>query len=225
MHMIKAVIFDKDGTLHDTEKVFGRAWRLAAEELGVPDIETTLHDCTGMALPAIADYWAAKYPDIPFSKYLPRRSYHFDRILEDGVPVKDGAYELLEYLTAHGYRVGLATSTEGADSLSHLARTDMIKYFDKDAIITGDMVEHGKPAPDIYLLAAARLGVDPADCIGVEDSNNGVRAIFAAGMRPVMIPDVVEPAPDVTALAWRQLSALSELIPLLEAERREEESV
>ena len=101
----------------------------------------------------------------------------------------------------------------------------MIKYFDKDAIITGDMVEHGKPAPDIYLLAAARLGVDPADCIGVEDSNNGVRAIFAAGMRPVMIPDVVKPAPDVAALAWRQLSALSELIPLLEAESREEASV
>ena len=217
--MIKAIIFDKDGTLHDTEKVFGQAWRLAAEELGVPDIETTLHDCTGMALPAIAEYWAKKYPDIPFSEYLPRRSCHFDRILEDGVPVKPGAYELLDYLTAHGYRIGIATSTERVDTMSHLARTDMLKYFDENAIITGDMVKNGKPAPDIYLMAAARLGVDPAACIGVEDSNNGVRAIHAAGMRPIMIPDVVEPAEDAKALAWHRASCLLELIPILENEK------
>ncbi len=213
--MIKAIIFDKDGTLHDTEKVFAEAWHLAAEELHVPDIEATLRDCTGMTLPAIAEYWAKKYPAIPFSDYLPRRQYHFNRIIADGIPVKEGARELLTYLREKGYRVGLATSTGYAEAMNHLERTDMVKYFDKDAIITGDMVEHGKPAPDIYLLAAARLGVEPAACLGVEDSNTGIRAIVSAGMRAVMIPDTVPPAADVREAAWKMLGNLSELVGVL----------
>jgi beta-phosphoglucomutase-like phosphatase (HAD superfamily) len=92
----------------------------------------------------------------------------------------------------------------------------MMGYF--DTIVTGDMIEHGKPAPDIYLLAAERLGVDPAECVGVEDSPNGVRSIHAAGMRAVMIPDLVEPSPEVEALVWRKLDCLMDMIPLLEGE-------
>ncbi len=217
--MIKAIIFDKDGTLHDTEKVFCEAWHLAAEELHVPDIASTLRDCTGMTIPAIAAYWAEKYPSISFDDYLPRRQYHFNRIIADGIPVKEGAREVLEYLVAHGYRVGMATSTGFDAAMEHLMRTDMLKYFDRDAVITGDMVPNGKPAPDIFLLAARRLGVSVADCIGVEDSVNGVRAIHAAGMRPVMIPDIVSPTPEAEALVWRRLAHISELIAILEAER------
>ena len=97
--------------------------------------------------------------------------------------------------------------------LYYLTRTDMTKYF--DVIVTGDMIEHGKPAPDIYLLAAERLGVDPADCVGVEDSPNGVRSICAAGMRAVMIPDMVEPTEEIRALLWKECHDLSELISLL----------
>ncbi len=214
--MIKAIIFDKDGTLHDTETVFGQAWALAADELGVPDIEATVRDCTGMTLPNIAQYWASKYPTVSFDDYLPRRQYHFNRLIADGVPVKEGAYELLSYLRDSGYRIGLATSTGYEGAMEHLRRTDMVKYFDEGAIITGDMVENGKPAPDIFLLAAKRLGVAPALCLGVEDSNNGVRAIHAAGMRAVMIPDTVPPAPDILPLVWQRLDSLSDLIPLLE---------
>ncbi len=216
--MIKAVIFDKDGTLHDTEKVFAEAWHLAAEELQVPDIESTLRDCTGMTLAAIDVYWTEKYPDIPFSDYLPRRQYHFNRIIADGIPVKEGARELLEYLRVNGYHIGLATSTGYAEAMEHLRRTDMVKYFDEGAIITGDMVENGKPAPDIYLLAASRLGVAPAECVGVEDSNNGVRSIVAAGMRAIMIPDTVSPADDVRGMAWRMLETLSDIPEILENE-------
>ena len=123
---------------------------------------------------------------------------------------------MLSYLKAHGYKVGMATSTPWDTVKDHLERTDMMGYF--DTIVTGDMIEHGKPAPDIYLLAAERLGVDPAECIGVEDSMSGVRSIHAAGMRAVMIPDMIQPTPEVEALVWKKLTELSELITLLEGE-------
>ena len=218
MPFIKAIIFDKDGTLHDTEKVFMQAWKLAAAELNVPDIENTVRDCTGTTIPWIAEYWAKKYPTIPFEDYLPRRQHHFCEIVKDGIPVKEGAHELLTYLKDHGYLIGMATSTGHKSAMEHLERTGMLEYFSPNAIITGDMVENGKPAPDIYLLAAERLGVIPSECIGVEDSLNGVRAIHAAGMRAVMIPDIVEPTPEVEALAWKRCEGLPDIIPLLEAE-------
>ncbi|MBQ1982919.1 MAG: HAD family hydrolase, partial [Clostridia bacterium] len=88
--------------------------------------------------------------------------------------------------------------------------------FDEGAIITGDMVEHGKPSPDIFLLCAERLGVAPHEAIGVEDSANGVRAIHAAGMRAVMIPDIVLPTAEILSLAWRRCENLAELPDLPE---------
>ena len=219
MSEIKAVIFDKDGTLHDTEKIFVEAWSLAAQELSVPDIESTVQDCTGMPLQDIARYWAVKYPTLPFEDYIARRQYHFERLTADGVPVKPEAHRVLSTLRERGYRIGMAPSTGEAKVLEHLRRTNMLAYFDEGAIITGDMVEHGKPSPDIFLLCAERLGVAPHEVIGVEDSANGVRAIHAAGMRPIMIPDVVEPAEDAKALAWHRASCLLELIPILENEK------
>ena len=213
--MIKAIIFDKDGTLHDTEKVYEQAWKAAGLELNVPDMETTIRDCTGTTIPWIAEYWAGKYPTIPFEEYLPRRQFHYFRLLEQGIPVKKGAYEVLDYLKAHGYRIGMATSTPWDTVKEHLERTDMLSYF--DTVVTGDMIQNGKPAPDIYLLAAERLGVDPADCIGVEDSLNGVRAVAAAGMRPVMIPDLISPTPEVEAILWKKADCLLDLLPILES--------
>ena len=214
MSPIKAVIFDKDGTLHDTEKVYEQAWKAAALELNVPDMETTILDCTGTTEAWIAQYWAKKYPTIPFEDYFPRRQFHYFRLLTQGVPVKEGAHEVLDYLKAHGYRIGMATSTPWDTVKEHLERTDMLSYF--DTVVTGDMIQNGKPAPDIYLLAARRLGVDPADCIGVEDSVNGVRSVASAGMRPVMIPDLIPSTPEVEAILWKKVDNLSALISILE---------
>ncbi len=215
MTTIKAIIFDKDGTLHDTEKVYMQAWKAAADEFGgIPDIEDTVRDCTGTTIPWIAEYWAKKYPDIPFEDYLPRRQFYYFGILEQGVPVKEGAHEVLSYLKAHGYKIGMATSTPWNTVKDHLERTDMMEYF--DTIVTGDMIEHGKPAPDIYLLAAERLGMDPADCIGVEDSISGVRAVCAAGMRAVMIPDMIQPTEEIEGMLWKKCEALTDIISILE---------
>ncbi len=214
--MIKAIIFDKDGTLHDTEKVFAVAWRLAADEFHVPDIESTIRDCTGRTVPDIGVYFAKKYPSVPYDDYMACRHRHLHRLLEANVPVKEGAYELLEYLRAQGYRIGLATSTGRKTAMDHLIRTNMVDCFDPEAIITGDMVKNGKPAPDIFRLAAERLGVDPGECIGVEDSFNGIRAIHAAGMRPIMVPDLLQPTPEIEALVWRTCTSLCDVVTVLE---------
>lgn len=216
---IRAVIFDKDGTLHDTERLFRIAWRRAAEDLSVPDIETTLRDCTGRSLSGIADYWAEKYPEIPFATYLPVRQKYFHAMLTDGVPVKEGAMQLLAYLKSNDYRLAVATSSPYAEAMDHLARSGMAAYF--DAVIGGDMIEHGKPAPDVYLMAAERLGVDPAACVGVEDSINGIRSVHAAGMRPVMVPDLMQPTPEIREILWAECKTLTEMIDVLRAAEHE----
>ena len=212
---ITSIIFDKDGTLHDTEKVFLEAWRRAAEDLDIPDIENTVRDCTGVNLTDTAVYWGKKYPTVPFEDYLARRQYYFNEIVRDGVPVKAGAVELLTYLNDHGYRVGMATSTPYDTVMEHLERTDMTRFFTPGAIVTEDMVKRGKPDPEIFLLAAGRLGADPAACIGVEDSNNGIRAVHAAGMRAVMVPDLIPPAEDVKGKIWKTCEGLLDIIPIL----------
>jgi HAD superfamily hydrolase (TIGR01509 family) len=180
---------------------------------GIADIDDTVRDCTGVNLTDTAVYWQKKYPHISFETFLAHRGRHFNAIIADGVPVKEGAFDVLAYLREQGYKVAMATSTPYATVMEHLADTGMTDCF--DVIVTGDMVKRGKPDPEIYLMAAERLGVDPAACVGVEDSPNGVRSIHAAGMRAIMIPDMVEPTEEIRALLWKECRDLSELIPLL----------
>ncbi len=150
---VRGVIFDKDGTLHDTERVFRRAWLAAGEEMNVPDMEDTILHCTGMNLHDIGLYWAQKYPDIPFEPYIRLRNRIFDQLVAEGIPLRPGAMEVLHTLRARGYRLGLATSTNRTEATDHLRRTGMLELF--DGLAFGDMVRDGKPAPDIYLGCAA----------------------------------------------------------------------
>jgi HAD superfamily hydrolase (TIGR01509 family) len=139
----------------------------------------------------------------------------YDRIIEqDGLPIKEGAYELLDYLQANGIKIGLATSTNAERVNRHLELSDMKKYF--DAVVTGDTVPNGKPAPDIFLIAAERMGVAPADCMGVEDSFNGVRAVRAAGMYTVMVPDMIAPTDEILGLCDACPQTLTDIITIIE---------
>ena len=211
---VKALIFDKDGTLHDTERVFHDAWRLAAKDMRVPDIETTIRDCTGRNLQDIGQYWEAKYPDISFTDYLALRTRYFDQLTEQGIPVKEGAVQLLKTLRERGYLVALATSTGRKTAMEHLRRTGMEGLF--DAMVFGDMVQRGKPAPDMYLTTAGALGLPPAVCVGVEDSPNGIRSVYNAGMRAIMVPDLTAPTPAIEALLWAKCGCLLEILRVLD---------
>ena len=214
--MIGAVIFDKDGTLHDTEQVYHRAWRKAGDIMGVPNIMAFVEICTGPNYTRTAELWQEHYGDaFAFRPFWELRNAIYDEMIaNEGLPVKAGAYELLDYLKDNGYKIALATSTNAPRVERHLVQSDMKKYF--DAVVTGDTVPNGKPAPDIFLIAADRLGVDPAACMGVEDSYNGVRAVKAAGMFTVMVPDMIAPTEEILALCDACPKTLLEIVTLIQ---------
>ena len=214
--MIGAVIFDKDGTLHDTEQVYHRAWRKAGDVMGVPNIMGFVEICTGTNYTRTAELWREHYGDaFAFRPFWELRNAIYDEMIaNEGLPVKAGAYELLDYLKDNGYKIALATSTNASRVERHLVQSDMKKYF--DAVVTGDTVPNGKPAPDIFLIAADRLGVDPAACMGVEDSYNGVRAVKAAGMFTVMVPDMIAPTEEILALCDACPKSLLEIVTLIQ---------
>lgn len=190
---IKAVIFDMDGVLFDTERLCMDSWVAVAREKGIPDMEVFFPSCIGRNLNDIKilfhDYYGDTYDYELFRK---QASAHFhDYVDHSGLPVKKGVREILAHLCERRYPVGLASSTHLASVEEHLRRAGIRQYFQN--LTTGDMVEHSKPRPDIYLMACESLGVSPSQAMAVEDSPNGIRAAYSAGMIPIMVPDMIAP--------------------------------
>ena len=148
-----------------------------------------------------------------------RRKGRSERYIdENGLPVKRGARELLTDLGDAGIGVALATSTRREKAVDYLQRANLLPFFQQ--IVTGDMVLHGKPAPDIYLVAGKRRGAHPAETVAVEDSYNGLRAAAAAGMRPVMVPDMKPYVPELEPVVYRVFDSLLDVMRLIEEVNR-----
>ena len=130
------------------------------------------------------------------------------------MPIKTGLIELLDYLKEHGYRIAVATSTDYEKVMHNFDVTGVQGRF--DAVVCGNMIQHSKPAPDIYLRAAELLGVDPSECMALEDSPNGIRSGAAAGMYTVMIPDMIPATAELLEIASNQVDTLLDIMPLLE---------
>ena len=124
-------------------------------------------------------------------------SGHTRRLLEAGIPLKPGVVELLDFLAGRGLPLAVATSAARSTAEHHLGRAGLLDRF--SAVATRDDVEHPKPHPGVYLEAARRLGVAPERCIAFEDSNVGLTAAHAAGAMAFMVPDILEPLPEVRA--------------------------
>lgn len=191
--MIKAVIFDMDGLMLDTERLFIKAWDWAGEQLGVGPFGYLGMKTLGMTVEAdraiINETFGGR---ITLEQVSELKHEYFRRTFdEQGVPVKPGLFELLKWLKEQEIRTSVATSTPAKTALPELEEAGILPYFDE--AICGDMVKNGKPAPDIFLMAAEKLGVAPENCMVLEDSPNGIRAAFAAKMTPVMVPDLVKP--------------------------------
>jgi HAD superfamily hydrolase (TIGR01509 family) len=219
LHDCAAWVFDMDGLLLDTERLSRRAFHAAADDLGVNLPEDAFFDLIGRPAREIHRRLALRLGDEELTNRMDARSdMHYEIFLAQGVPVKDGAVELLDWLDARKLPCAVATSTRTAKAERKLAAAGLAKYF--RAVIGGDQVEHGKPAPDVYLRAAMLLGVKPAQCGVLEDSEPGLRAAHAAGARVVWVPDLAPVAPEVSALASAQASSLREVWEYLRASKK-----
>lgn len=220
---IKAVIFDLDGTLLDTEKLLFRYWREAAAQFGFdmsPEQALTLRSLTHRLVQPLFTEWFGEGCDYRLlrERRMKLMQEHIDKY---GIEKKKGASELLDYLGKNGYMraIATATDTERAGKLLRLAGLD--GCFDR--IICASMVEWGKPRPDIYIFAAGQLGLMPGECIAVEDSPNGVISASSAGCYTVMVPDQTQPGEQLKEYISAVCADLTEIKGLLENERSHEQ--
>lgn len=207
---MQAVIFDMDGTLIDTERVSQAAWRRAAQDFRIEIPERILHAFVGCSIPNAMNMIDDEFGDPAFTERLFNRRHEiFDATWEDELELKPGAAEAVAAVRERGLAVALATSSVRDRAITSMERLGLMELF--DAAVFDEDIEHHKPAPDVYLVAADHLGIEPARCVAVEDSFNGARSGTAAGMRTIMVPDYNEPTSEIRALCAEVLTTLHEL--------------
>ncbi len=189
--MKQGAIFDMDGLLLDTERMYRASWEKSAEQFGLvhnPDFPRAVCGSSGMHMQEIILQY---YPQVDAKAFAADCILRVERELQTHVPIKVGVFEILRYFKQHGVKIAVASSSKRETVKSNLDKVGILSYF--DAVVSGDQVEHGKPAPDIFLLAAQQIGCAPEDCYVFEDGTNGIRAGAAAGCATVMIPDLTPP--------------------------------
>lgn len=215
--MFEAVVFDMDGVITDTEKLYRRFQMEEGRRRGIPE-DVLVYACEHIA-------GGNKYSNKPIFESIVGRGIDYMEFREklmanldayiaaNGVELKYGVKETLAYLKDKGIKIGLATSTIRERAIGYLTAHDIHKYFDK--LVFGNMVEHGKPAPDIYLKACEELGVEPAKAVAVEDSINGIKSAGVAGLYPVMVVDLIKPNDEIAPYVkqvYEDMTHLREII-------------
>lgn len=203
-----AVIFDMDGLMLDSERAIIACLAEAARESGHDLPEVLWLSMVGHSEAVCRHLLDEAIGEVERERVLQRSHVLYDAVVAAGVPHRPGIIAMLDFLDDRGIPRAVATSTRRPLALRKLEASGLLPRF--DAICTSSDVEHPKPAPDIYLLAARSLGVDPAQCLVLEDSPTGVRAALAAGMYPVQIPDLLEPDDAVRALGHTILPSLDD---------------
>ncbi len=213
--MIKAIVFDMDGLMFDTERLTIQAWDYAGEKLGIGKMGHMVYKTLGMNIESARKVFIGEYGDKVTEEDLSEHAQEFfhDYFNDHGIPLKPGLIELLSYLKQNNYKIAVATSSNKDVALKHFERANITEYF--DVIVCGDMVENSKPAPDIYLKASEMLGVISSECLALEDSPNGIKSAFSAQLKPVMIPDLIEPTEEILGILHSKLTNLYEVIQLL----------
>ncbi|MBE5888032.1 MAG: HAD family phosphatase [Lachnospiraceae bacterium] len=199
---IKGVLFDMDGVVLDTEKLYTRFWQEAAQYYGYP---MTKEQALGMRSlnRGVGEAKLKSYfgESVDYEQVRNKRMELMDAFIKrEGVERKPGIVELLDYLDANGIKRAIATSSPLERTQLYLMQVGLIDRF--DALISGYMVEKGKPEPDIYLYAASQLGLKPNECVVLEDSPTGILAAHRAGCIPVMVPDQDEPDEETKKLLY-----------------------
>ena len=211
---VEAVIFDMDGLLLDTERIYKVVLQRACTALQYEMSDELFHSLIGV--PGQEGYRMLQAhfgPDFPLDAYKSEIGVIAGELLADGVPLKAGAEDILLALDSWGVPIALATSSNRSVAEGHLTKAGIRKHF--ELIFTGDEVSKGKPHPEIFEKAVAALGLAAAHCVVLEDSHNGIRAAHAARTMPVMVPDIVLPTDEIRAKCVAVASDLHEVRSLL----------
>ena len=214
---IRGVLFDMDGVVLDTEKLYTHFWMEAAHFYGFP---MTREQALGMrslgggaAQEQIrryfgdeADYFAIRAKRIEMMNAF---------VEENGVEPKPGIRELLSFLKEKGIRCAITSSAGLPTIRAHLGQVGIADRF--DALCSGKDVPQGKPAPDIYLHGAETLGLAPEECLAIEDSPTGITSAFRAGTHPVIVPDQDQPGQETLDMCFGKADSLMDVIILLDS--------
>jgi HAD superfamily hydrolase (TIGR01509 family) len=215
--VIDAVVFDMDGLILDTEPLYKQAWQSGCRELGYELTDGTYSTLVGRPTPAcervLLDTFGSLFPLDDFRGRWPARWR--ESATTDGIHTKPGLMPFLDFLRGRGIPTAVATSSEAVFTEFSLGRAGLLDAF--QIVVTGDQIERGKPAPDIYLEAAKQLGVDPTRCVALEDSEAGAIAASSAGMFTLLVPDWVAPSVAARRAAHQVFASLVEAHAFLSA--------
>lgn len=220
MKLKEAVVFDMDGVIFDSEKLYRRHWKITGKEYGIDDNE--MNELCNLIAGATKNHNERLMKthfgeDFDYETFRRKTMTRMDEdISRKGLDLKPGVLELFQYLKENGYKIGLATSTQQERAQSNLENAGILDVFDK--IVYGGIVPNGKPAPDIYLKACEELGVKPSEAIGIEDSINGVKSSSSAGLYTIMVVDLIEPTEEIRPLAQQIYNSLFDVIDFLQGE-------
>lgn len=214
----KAVIFDMDGVIFDSERFVLECWKEIAKREGIKDMEEVFHRCIGTNKHKTKEILLEHYgADFAYDIFQKEASKLFHSRYDNGrLPMKTGVTKLLPYLKGQGFRIGLASSTRYEVVQQELQDAGILSYF--ESLTCGDMVKQSKPEPEIFLKACESLSVDAKEAIAIEDSFNGIRAAHRAGMLAVMVPDIIAPNEEMKQLAGKILNDLAEVKEWMERE-------
>nr|WP_316626302.1 HAD family phosphatase [uncultured Ruminococcus sp.] len=212
---IKGVISDMDGVILDSEKLYVRFWCEAGQFYGFPFERKHALGIRSMARPFAIERLQGWFGDsFDYDTVRNKRIELMNAYVEKhGIEAKPDAEKLLSYLKEKGIAVALATATPKDRAEEYLRRVGLLQYFDE--VVSARMVKNGKPAPDIYLFAAEKLGLKPEECMALEDSQNGIRSANAAGCKTVMVPDLDGPTGEIMPLLYDVADGLWDVVRIL----------
>ncbi len=213
--MIKGAIFDMDGLMIDSERLVYQNWQTMMDELGYEYNLEIFKNTIGLRQDKTKAYYRSLYgDDFDYDTYKIRsRKMYYEQIERDGVPVKKGLLELLDYLKSKKIKIAVATSTSAQTAHKVVKLAGVYDYF--DAFVCGDEVKNGKPHPEVFLTAAEKISVNPEDCVAFEDSINGIKSAYSAKMATVMVPDFLEPTEEIKPMLSFLCEDLSKAIDFL----------
>ncbi len=210
--MIQGAIFDMDGLMFDSERLVYEIWQEMMNEHGYEYNLDVFKGTIGLRRDKSEEFYTTHYgKKFDYKSFKLRCSESFmERIKRDGVPIKKGLVELLDFLKSNGIKTAVATSTSSNTALRVIELAGVYDYF--DSFVCGDDVTKGKPDPEVFLTAADKIGSDPESCIAFEDSINGIKSAYAANMITVMVPDYLQPNDEIKPMISCLCKSLDESI-------------